>query len=114
MPKAEASIKWLSSIPEADLILLMEKYRVSYQFVKDRADDILDYCEAHGRKYKNYKAALRNFIKSHLEKHPEFRIKKEIKHEPEEQVGARTPEEQQRIQEKLDAVRRDLRLKVRM
>ncbi len=63
------SISFLKNIPDVDLDELSEKFSVPKKFIHDRAEDVLNYCEAHGKKYKDYKAALRNFCKSHIEKH---------------------------------------------
>lgn len=59
------NIEWLRKIPDEDIKELAGYYNVSEAFVKERAQDVIDYCEAKGKKYANYKAALRNFIKSH-------------------------------------------------
>lgn len=63
--KAESSIDWVRNVPQDALAELTAQYAVSEQFVKDRAQDVVDYCEAKGKKYSDYKAALRNFIKTH-------------------------------------------------
>lgn len=61
----EKSIEYVRDVPEEDLKELAEMYGVTPTFVQARARDVVDYCEAKGKKYSNYKAALRNFIKSH-------------------------------------------------
>jgi hypothetical protein len=52
-------------LPVDDVKEMAQKYSVSEEFVKARAEDVIDYCEAKGKTYRDYKAALRNFIKSH-------------------------------------------------
>ena len=42
---------------------IAEKYEVSLSFVKSKLDDLDNYTAAYGKKYKNYKAALSNFVK---------------------------------------------------
>lgn len=63
--KATSSVAYLKDIPEKDVKELAEKFSKTEEFVMARVEDVLDYCEASGKRYKNYKAALRNFIKSH-------------------------------------------------
>lgn len=60
-----ASIEWIRKVPEADVAELAKQYGVTREFVLARAEDVRDYCEAKGKKYSDYKAALRNFIKTH-------------------------------------------------
>jgi len=67
-PKQICTIAYLKQLPEDDVKELAAYYKVSEQFVRDRADDVITYCEAKNKKYSNYKAALRNFIKSHRER----------------------------------------------
>lgn len=48
-----------------DLILeeISLKYKVPLSFVKSKLDDVDNYVAAHGKRYKDYKAALSNFVK---------------------------------------------------
>lgn len=115
--KAESSMDWLKNIPDVDLRELCEKYSVTKEFVIARGEDVRDHCEAKGKKYANYKAALRNFIKSHLARNPGDKTRslqttspalmQEIQEEARRQQ-ARTPEEQARIDERLATVRKSL------
>jgi hypothetical protein len=43
---------------------IADKYQVPTSFVKSKLDDLDNYVQAHGKPYKNYKAALSNFVKS--------------------------------------------------
>ena len=52
----------LKDITEQDTTEIAEKYRVPLVFVKLQLEALRNYCEAKGRRYKNYKAALRNFV----------------------------------------------------
>lgn len=63
--KPECSIAFLRDLSDDVVKEMIVKYGVTEKFVKDRADDVIDYCEAKGKTYRNYKAALRNFIKTH-------------------------------------------------
>lgn len=66
---AYASKKYtsLTDLTEADFQEIADQYkgaRVTVPFVLNSYDDLINYCESSGKKYKNYKAALRNFVKS--------------------------------------------------
>lgn len=102
-------IKKLSN-NENEIKEFMDKFSVSRKFVLDRADDVIDYCEAKGKTYSNYKAALRNFIKSHLAKHPECIIEK--KELPKIEEDTRTPEEKARDKERRDKILLEARQKI--
>lgn len=54
----------IESIDENAISEISEKYQVSIDFVKARLDDLITYCGAHGKKYKDYRLALINFVKS--------------------------------------------------
>jgi len=99
------SLDWVRTLPEGDRSELQERYRVDSSTVHACAEDLIDYCEAKGKTYKDYRAALRNFIKSHVARHPECVIRKI---EPVVSAIERTPEEQARINAKLQAVRGSL------
>lgn len=109
--QGEGSISWLRAIPEPDERELMAKYRISASTLHACAEDVIDYCEAKGKTYKNYKAALRNFIKSEIERHPEI-VLAPVKVQP---VSIpRTDEEQAKINEKLQKVRESLAQKLKI
>jgi len=52
----------IKDIQEFDIIEISEKYHVSLGFVRMQLETLKNYCESKGRIYKNYKAALRNFV----------------------------------------------------
>lgn len=115
--KNTGSIAYLNQIADEDLKELSEKYEVDIDFVKARAEDVIDYCEAKGKSYRDYKAALRNFIKTHLKQHPEARkqyLTEKQKQEKKKEIDdlqkkeARTPDEQERINKRLDQMRAEL------
>lgn len=58
----------LKSIEEKDLLEIAEKYKVSLGFVKLKLETLKNYCESKGRRYKNYKSALRNFVLGDIQK----------------------------------------------
>lgn len=54
----------ISSLGESEFKEIAEHYQVPLTFVMSCYDSLVNYCEAHGKRYKNYLAALRNFVKS--------------------------------------------------
>ena len=58
--KKGASIK---NLKEEDLIDISKKYNVPLAFVMSKLDDMQNWLEAKGKRYKNYKAALSNWVK---------------------------------------------------
>jgi hypothetical protein len=70
---------------------------------------VIDYCEAKGKSYKDYKAALRNFVKMHIERHPDEIIRESAPApKPVDMRTTRTPEEQKRIDDQLARMRQTL------
>lgn len=67
--KATGTIDWLNKIPDEDISDMSAKYGVDRAFVLARADDVLTYCGAKGKTYRDYRLALCNFIKSHKARH---------------------------------------------
>ena len=69
--KIYSSLDYLRETPEEDIKAFAKSQKVNEEFVRARIVDVLDYCEAHGKRYKDYRAAIRNFIKTHRKEHPE-------------------------------------------
>lgn len=61
--KPEASISFLEKIPVEVMDSLYEKYNSSKEDIQGKADDLVNYCRAKGKKYNNYKAFLENALK---------------------------------------------------
>lgn len=61
----------LKDIKDSDLEEIAMKYQVSLGFVKLQYEKLANYCESKGRKYKNYKAALRNFVLGDMQRNIE-------------------------------------------
>lgn len=61
----------LESITEDDLIEISATYKVPYAFVSLQFEVLTNYCESSGKKYKNYKSALKNFVLRDMKKHVE-------------------------------------------
>jgi len=65
--KLSASINYLKQIPEEDLKDFSNSYMVSFKEIIKKAQDLVNYCEMHGKRYKDYKALLRNAISKDFE-----------------------------------------------
>lgn len=50
-------------ISEEDMQIIADKYHVPIEFVMSKYEDLVDYCQYKGKKYKDYKAALRQWVK---------------------------------------------------
>jgi len=53
----------LKDIKEIDIKEIAKQYGVPENFVYSKLDDMTNWLEAKGKKYKNYKSALRNWVK---------------------------------------------------
>jgi len=58
----------LEDITEEVLGEISAQYSVPLGFVKLQFEKLTNYCASNGRRYKNYKAALRNFVLSDMQK----------------------------------------------
>lgn len=61
--KPESSINFLKNIPTALIEELKTSINCSEQQIKSKATDLILYCEANGKRYKNYKAFLINALR---------------------------------------------------
>lgn len=59
-PKNYRSLK---NIQKEDIQDISDKYQVPISFVKSKLDDLELYCSSKGKRYKNYKSALMNWVK---------------------------------------------------
>jgi len=109
--KTTSSIDYLTNIPQETINEMCAKYQVSEKFIKERADNVINYCKANGRIYKDYNAALINFIKGDLKKYPQERQSQVIEIPKKQQIVneyndikpiQRTPEEEAKLKNKLD------------
>jgi predicted transcriptional regulator len=110
----EVSLDYMRKITPEIVEELARQLGTTTKCVKERCQDVIDYCESSGRRYKNYKAALRNFIKSHLEKHPEARAAQAKQVYVPKNEAPRSKEEQERIERKIAETRRSLTDKFKM
>ena len=65
------SLKYLLNIPLDDIKEFSDKFNCYEKLIKSKADDLYNYCKAHGKYYKNYKALLRNAIKKDFGERPD-------------------------------------------
>lgn len=57
------NLEYLLKIPEEDIKMLMEKSSATSDQITSKGEDLHDYCSARSKRYKNYRAFLRNAIK---------------------------------------------------
>jgi len=57
-----STINYLRQIPEEDLKEFSSKYIITFSEIIKKAQGLINYCEMHGKQYKDYKAFLRNAI----------------------------------------------------
>lgn len=53
-----SSIEYLRHLPEAHIVEFTTTYKANPTMVKEKAEGLLNYCAAHNKKYKNYRALL--------------------------------------------------------
>lgn len=64
----------LESITEEIVVAVANKYKVPVNFVNYQLDALKNYCEANGKTYKDYPAALRTFVSHALGRMAENKI----------------------------------------
>ena len=69
--KKYSSIK---EVGDGDIQEIANSYKVSPGFVKLQFEKLKNYCESKGKVYKNYKAALRNFVLGEMQRAVERRF----------------------------------------
>ncbi|MEM7124994.1 MAG: hypothetical protein AAF702_01625 [Chloroflexota bacterium] len=74
-PSSSKSYGSISSLSYGDLLEISDKYQVPMSFTKSKLDDMVNYCEARGKRYKNYFRALSNWVKKDALKRKEAREK---------------------------------------
>lgn len=61
--KSETGVVKGGNLTEEDFEQIATDYKVPVAFVVSKWDDVQNYCNATGKKYKDYKATLRNWVK---------------------------------------------------
>jgi len=65
------SINYLIKIPQEDLYEFYSIYQASKEEIIRKAEQLYNYCQAHGKRYKNYKAFLRNALERDFKRRPQ-------------------------------------------
>jgi hypothetical protein len=68
--KPERHLSFLKKIPPEAIKEFSEKFNVYEQGIKKKAETLYDYCLAKGKQYKDYKAFLRNALRSDFGERP--------------------------------------------
>lgn len=69
----------IEEITTEDMVEIANQYKVSLGFVQFEYESLVNYCEAKGRRYKNYKAALKNFVLRHMRQTAERRTEGNVR-----------------------------------
>ncbi|HEX9059142.1 MAG TPA: hypothetical protein VF941_03090 [Clostridia bacterium] len=70
--KENASQKYLKNIPLEDIIHFRNISTASERQIRDKGEQLFDYCLSRGKKYKNYKAFLANALRKDYPKKSSF------------------------------------------
>lgn len=57
------SLSYLEEIPKEDIEHFTQNFNISERQLKEKAEELADYCRAKGKVYKDYKAFLRNAVR---------------------------------------------------
>ena len=77
-PPLYKSKKYLSSIPDEDMSVFLNRFDVGEKQIKDKAESFLLYCDSKGKKYANYKSALLNAMKKDFVERTEANKRKPV------------------------------------
>lgn len=87
--KPETHLSYLKNIPEKDIKEFTDDYKVTEEGLKAKASDLLDWCEANGKRKKNYKAFLRVAVKKDFGKRtPQDKIQEDRIRRTRESIAA--------------------------
>lgn len=75
--KPYSSISYLTKIPTDDLLEFAKRFEITEEQIQSKAEDLKNYCDSKGKRYKNYRSFLLNalkkdFAKPEREKQPYF------------------------------------------
>lgn len=68
--KSDSSIEFLQNIPKEDEDYFIQRFDISIKQLQNKAESLFLYCEAKGRKYKNYRSFLLNAVKKDFPERP--------------------------------------------
>lgn len=94
-----SALSYLKNLPEDVTKEFQQKYRATAQQVREKAEGLANYCEGHGKKYKNYRAMLQGALLRDYGLRPLIEMPK-IKETP------IAPEESVRVTEKMAEFRK--------
>lgn len=98
---------YLKQIPSEDLKEFTDRFEVSVNAIKSKAEELANYCTMHGKRYKNYKAFLLNALKRDFRERPP---KKEMS--PPKVEEKLTPDQEREKQLGLESIRKKMSLKL--
>jgi len=78
--KRESKLTYLLNIPQNDLEQITNDFELTVKQLQAKGETLHSYCQAHGKKYKNYRAFLLNAIRKDFKKRPE-RVKPVVQKE---------------------------------
>lgn len=101
------SLSYLEKIPDQDTSEFIARFEMTKNQLFSKAESFALYCKSHGKKYKDYKSALLNAVKSDF---PERKIAPPVAKpkEPEKIEIPDTPEEAAKRKKTLDKMRKEL------
>mgnify|MGYP001557826531 FL=1 len=76
--KPEASISYLTKLPQKDIDEFVAKFVVTEKEVKVKAEKLKDYCDYKGRVYRNYKSFLRNALRADYKERSDEKSKYDV------------------------------------
>ncbi len=97
---------YLKSVPDPDVEQFTKEFVCSARQVREKADDLLGWCKANGKKKKDYQAFLRNALKK------DFGHRRTVSARPPDGGPKLTPEEQRENLEKINATKQKIREKL--
>lgn len=111
--RPDGSIEWVRSITQKDMQEMAQELRLKHvDEVRKMAQEIVDYCESKGVRFKSYKATLRVWLRREIRKRPEMvheeQRENELQKTLQDSQSEETPEKRQHRIAKLDEVRRQI------
>lgn len=100
-------ISYLSNLPEQDIEEFHKQFLCSRQQVREKAHAIIDWCESEGKRKKNYKSTLSNWLRKDFGERPP--VKKA--YSPTDELPKLTPEQAAEEKKKSEAALEKVRSK---
>lgn len=109
--KPESSLEYLKTLPEKDLKEFTYRFDATPKQIQSKAEDLLNYCQAKGKKYKNYRAFLINALKKDFKEMTEDERKRRQELHERVQATRETIEKPKALQSSIDALKSKMTLK---